>query len=85
MRIIGWFKTGVSGLLFVPIFKVQSVQEGGGKRTAWLLKKESLGSSETSILNQPTIRNKPVDGRIQNKLEFNPFMRKWLIVFLATF
>jgi hypothetical protein len=47
---VGWLRTDISGLLIGPIFKSR-VHEGR--------------SPEMSVINQPTLRNMPEDGRIQ--------------------
>ena len=47
-RSIGWLSTEVSGIPIGPIFKGQ---------VSW------IGSAETSVLNEPALRNIPEDDR----------------------
>jgi hypothetical protein len=72
-RSVGWFDTDVSGLCMGPIFKGQAAQEAvqaspwtvSSSLTDWPLKMGPIWSPETSVPNQPTLRNIPEDGRIQ--------------------
>ena len=52
LHTVGWLRTDVSGLSIVPIFKGQLTVKMG-----------PIDSLETSVLNQPTLRNIPEDGR----------------------
>jgi hypothetical protein len=55
-----WFKTDVSGLYVVPIFKGQ----------ASILKMVPIGSPKTSILNDLNPHNSPEDGRTEPKFVY---------------
>ena len=54
-------RTDVSGLRVGPNFKGQDVQE----ETSWPLKTGPTRSTETSVRNEPTLRNISEDDRIQ--------------------
>jgi hypothetical protein len=56
IRDTGWLNTDISGLPIGQIFKGS---------VSWPLKVEQIRSPETSVLNQPTLRNIPEDNRIQ--------------------
>ena len=55
MIVVGWLEADVSELSICLIFK------GQASWTAWTLKMEQRGSSEKSVLNNPTPRNNPED------------------------
>jgi hypothetical protein len=51
LRSVGWLSTDVSGLLIGPILDTRP------------LKVRSIGRPETSVVNQPALRNIAEDGR----------------------
>ena len=55
---VGWFRTDVSGVRTGPIVKGQAW-------TSSPLKMGPIGSPETSVKNQPSLRNIPENDRIQ--------------------
>jgi hypothetical protein len=56
LRNVGWLRIDVSRLSIGSIFE---------DRVHLTPEDETTGSPETSVLNQPTLRNIPEDGRIQ--------------------
>ena len=63
VRSIGWFCTDVSGLRIGPIFKVK-MSKKIARVTKTPLKMGPIRSTETSVRNQPTLRNVPENCRI---------------------
>jgi hypothetical protein len=61
LRSVNWFRADVSGLRIRPIFKGHD----SSNWTSWPFKMEPIGSPETSVRNQPTLRNIPEDDRIR--------------------
>jgi hypothetical protein len=57
---VGWFRTDVSGR---PVIRIS---KGHACWTDWQLKMGPVCSSETSVLNEPTLRKNPEAGRIHN-------------------
>jgi hypothetical protein len=58
LRSVGVFRTDVSGIRIGPIFKSCVKEE------AWLLKMGPIRSPETSVRNEPMLRDIPEDDRI---------------------